>query len=186
MVRRDNTIQGKLLEEFLASNQIHIINEESTRRNFQSSTGKNHVDITLTKNQMLADINNWQILEVESASVHNIIKFNIKFGNINKKINNAHDLRYIIKGQQQTDFHEKIYHIISKTFQIKDKEGRDGDIDEELNRLLKGHTDTRNFTETLDEVIHTPCRERCKSTKAPNPKVKGRTVPWWTDALNTM
>jgi len=48
--------RGKLLEEFLASNQLHIINDESTMTNFQSSRGKSNVDTTLTNNQMLADI----------------------------------------------------------------------------------------------------------------------------------
>jgi len=93
------------------------------------------------------------------------MKFNIKFGNIDTEINNAHDLRYIIKGQQQTEFHEKLYHIITKTFQIKVKEGREGDIDEELNRLLKGHTDIRKFTEKLDKAIQTTCLETYKRTK---------------------
>jgi len=178
--------RGKLLEEFLASNQLHVINEESKRTNFQSIRGKSNIDITLTNNQMIADINNWQILEEESASDHNIMKFNIKFGNDNTKINNSHGLRYIIKGQQQTEFHENLYLIISKTFQIKNTEGRKGDIDEELNRELKVHTDIRKFTETPDEDIHTTCRETCKYTNAPNPKVNGRTVPWSTDAIKIM
>ena len=142
--------RGKLLEEFLASNQLHIINEESTRTSFHSSRGRSNIDITLTNNQMLADINNWHILEEESASDHSIIKFNIKFSNTDTKINIAYDPRYITKEQQQTEFHEKLYHIITKTFQIKTQEGREVDIDEELNRLLKGHTDIRKLTETLD------------------------------------
>ena len=177
--------RGKLIEEFVASNQLHTINEESTRTDFQSSRGKNNIDITLTDNQMLADINNWQILEVESASDHKI-KFNIKFGNIDTKINFAYDLRYIIKEQQQTEFHEKLYHIITKTIQIKAKERREVDIDDEINRLLKGHTDIRKLTETLDEVIQTTCRETRKHTKEPNRNEKGRTVPCWADALKTM
>jgi len=56
----------------------------------------------------------------------------------------------------------------------------------ELNRLLKGHTDIRKFTETLDEVIQSTCRETCKRTNAPEPKVKVWTLPWWKDALKTM
>ena len=69
--------RGKLLQEFLARNQLHIINEESTRTTFQSSRGTSNIDITITNNQMLADINDWQILEVESASDHNIINFTL-------------------------------------------------------------------------------------------------------------
>jgi len=82
----------------------------------------------------------------ESAYYHNIIKFNIKFYNDDTKINNAHDLRYVIKERQQTQFQEKLYHIISKTFQIKEKEEREGDVDEEVNRRLKGNTDIRKFS----------------------------------------
>ena len=40
----------------------------------------------------------------------------------------------------------------------------------------------RKFKETLDEAI----QKTCKRTNAPNTKVKGSTVPWWTDALKTM
>ena len=37
--------RGKLLEEFLASNQLHIINEGSTSTTFQSSRGKSNIYI---------------------------------------------------------------------------------------------------------------------------------------------
>jgi len=45
--------RGKLLEEFLASNQLRIINKESTRTTFQSSRGKSDIDITLTNNHII-------------------------------------------------------------------------------------------------------------------------------------
>ena len=87
-------------------------------------------------------------------------------GNIDTKINNAHALCYIIKGQQQRKFNETLYYIITKTFQIKFKERGEVDIDEDLNRLLKGNTGTRNFEETLDEVIQITRRETCTRTNA--------------------
>jgi hypothetical protein len=53
--------RGKLLEEFVASNQLNIINEERKRTPFQSSRGKSNIAITITRNQMLADSKNWEI-----------------------------------------------------------------------------------------------------------------------------
>jgi hypothetical protein len=63
--------RGKLLEEFVASNQLHIMNEHSTRTTFQSNRGKSNVDKNITNNQMLADIRNWGISEEERISDHN-------------------------------------------------------------------------------------------------------------------
>ena len=48
--------RGKLLEEFCASNQLHIINEDSARTKFQSSRGSSNIDLSIVNNQMLAAI----------------------------------------------------------------------------------------------------------------------------------
>jgi len=55
--------RGKLLEEFFASNQLHIINEDSTRTTFQSSRGSSNIDFTSVNNHMLATIKDWEIPE---------------------------------------------------------------------------------------------------------------------------
>jgi hypothetical protein len=48
--------RGKKLEEFLASHHLQVINEESERTTFQSTRGKSDIDLTITNNQMLADV----------------------------------------------------------------------------------------------------------------------------------
>ena len=60
------------------------------------------------------------------------------------------------------------------------------DIDGELSRMLKRHTDIRQFTVKLDEAIQTTCRKTCKHLNPPNPKAKGKSIPWWTDVLTIM
>ena len=54
--------RGKLLEEFFASNQLNIINEDSTST-FQSSRGSSNIDFTSVNNHMLAAIKAWEISE---------------------------------------------------------------------------------------------------------------------------
>jgi len=48
--------------EFFASNQLNIINEDSTST-FQSSRGSSNIDITTVNNHMLAAIKAWEISE---------------------------------------------------------------------------------------------------------------------------
>jgi len=48
--RNDNKQQGKKLEEFIANNNLHFINADNGRTNFQSSRGKSNIDIIITNN----------------------------------------------------------------------------------------------------------------------------------------
>ena len=45
--------RGRLLEEFVIENRLHIINEESRLTNFESNRGNNNVDLTLTDAKMV-------------------------------------------------------------------------------------------------------------------------------------
>jgi hypothetical protein len=93
--------RGKVLEEFLASNQLHIINEDSTKTTFQSSRRSSNIDVTIVNNQMLAAIKDWEISEEECFSDHNIIKFNLNFTTNNKEQKYRFlGTRYIMKEQQ--------------------------------------------------------------------------------------
>jgi len=48
--------RGKNLEEFIASNNLNVINGGNGRTNFQSRRGKSNTAITITNNQMLGDV----------------------------------------------------------------------------------------------------------------------------------
>ena len=99
--------RGKMLEEFVAGHQLHIINEASPSKTFQSSGGSSNIDLTIVNNPMLADIKDWEISEEESASDLNILKFSINFESDKTNKRNTPVLRYIIKEQQHTEFYKK-------------------------------------------------------------------------------
>jgi ectoine hydroxylase-related dioxygenase (phytanoyl-CoA dioxygenase family) len=91
----------KVLEEFFASNQLHIINEDSTKTTYHSNRGSSNIDLTIVNNQMLAAIKDWEISEEESCSDHKIIKFNLSFTTNNKEQKCIFSgTRYIMKEQQ--------------------------------------------------------------------------------------
>jgi hypothetical protein len=111
--------RGKVLEEFLASNQLHIINEDRTKTTFQSGRGSSNIDLTIVNNQMLAAIKDWEISEEKSCSDHNIIKFNLNFTTNNKQQKSRFlETRYRMKEDQHTEFCKKLHQLISENFQI--------------------------------------------------------------------
>jgi len=48
--------RGRQMEDFLASNQQHILNEERKLTFFQSSIGESNIDLIIANNKMLANI----------------------------------------------------------------------------------------------------------------------------------
>jgi len=45
--------RGKKLEEFLISNQLFIMNEDSEMNTFQGSRGSSNIDLTICNNKLL-------------------------------------------------------------------------------------------------------------------------------------
>ena len=156
------------MEEFVARNHLHIINEDNTKT-FQSSRGKSNIDLTITNNQMLADIKNWDISDEESASDH-IIKYSIRL-DYTSHDNNPTEPRYRIKEHQLTKFKEKLQYI-TKIFQMEEKERNTDEIDE-LSSQVNENTDIGQFTVKLEKVIHTTCNEICRQ-KTQQTRKKGK------------
>jgi hypothetical protein len=120
--------RGKMLEDFIVSNQLHIVNEDSPRRTFQSSRGKSNVDLTLVNNQMLAGVTGWKIAEEESASDHNILTFSINLEADKFNEGNSPEKKYTIKERQHKEFYINLFYSISKNFQIDNTGGSTEDI----------------------------------------------------------
>jgi hypothetical protein len=179
--------RGKVLEEFLASNQLHIINEDSTRTTFHSSRGSSNIDLTIANDQMLAAVKDWAISEEESCSDHNIIKFNLSFTTTNKERKFTFSgTRYIMKGKHHTEFCTRFLKLITENFQIGNDEGNMEGIDETLNARLKGQEDIREFIKKFAETIQLTCKETLKHRNSSHTSTKVKSVPWWTDALTTL
>ena len=46
--------RDRILEEFLFSHQLHILNEESEYTTFRSTRGSSNIDLTIVSNQLLS------------------------------------------------------------------------------------------------------------------------------------
>ena len=181
---RTTNERGRLMEDFVASNQLHIINEERTLKTFQGSRGESNIDLTIA-NKMLAYIHNWDISGEESASDHNIIKFHITF-NKEDGLDTYDPGRLRIKEHQQAEFYKKLQRIASETFQIEDRGRSNEHLDEALTQKLEATRDVQEFTEKLEEAIQKACKETSGNSNKAKQKANGKTVPWWTNGLTIM
>ena len=91
-----------------AYNQLQIMNEGSERTTFQSSRGASNIDLTIVNNHMLAAIEDWEILEEESCSDHNIIKYKLHFKPNRAHAYNFQGPRFIAREHQFADFHNNL------------------------------------------------------------------------------
>jgi exonuclease III len=66
---------GRILEEFLMSKQLYIMNEESVSTTFWNHRGASNIDLTVIINQLLRTVVRWEISEQESCSDHSIIRY---------------------------------------------------------------------------------------------------------------
>ena len=62
--------RGRLLEEFLISNRLNIVNEDRQLTTSESNRGSSNVDLTVVDSTIATLINNWQCNEHESFSDH--------------------------------------------------------------------------------------------------------------------
>jgi hypothetical protein len=95
--------RGKKLE-FLISKQLFIMNEESKMNIFQSSRGSSNVDLTISNNRLLKEVQEWKIGEEESCSDHKIIQFYIGQYNVHQTGNNFQCIKYITRGENLKKF----------------------------------------------------------------------------------
>jgi len=51
---------------------------------------------------------------------------------------------------------------------------------------LKGHKDIGEFIENFDKTIQLICKETLKPRNLSHTFAKGKSVPWWTEALTTL
>jgi len=77
--------RGKIMEEYIISKNLYIMNEESERTTFHTRRGSSNIHLTMVNNQPLKALKNWEISEEESCSDHSIIKLAITTPNTTTK-----------------------------------------------------------------------------------------------------
>ena len=174
--------RGRILEEFVISNRIHIVNEDSKLTTFESNRGTSNIDLTIADNKMATLIKKWQCNDQESFSDHRIITFQLEKSNDITNEYNYHGTKYITSEEGFKKFEYNFIKEIKNNFKISEKEN----LDNTLYAIVTSETDIENAIEKHQNSVTAACKKSFKVRKLSQKTIEKRSVPWWTEELTIM
>jgi hypothetical protein len=155
--------RGKIMEEYILSKNVYIMNEESELSTFQNRRGSSNIDLTIVNNQLLKELKKWEISEEESCSDHNIIKFGLRqvIYHDNEYDYNGH--RYIVTDVNLKKFDNNLSRIVAMKYRTEqdDSAKLDGDLASKVKKL----NDIESTVDLFQEALILSCNKSFKITK---------------------
>jgi hypothetical protein len=74
---KNNDYRGDLINIFIAQNNLILLNNNKNVPTFETSRGNSSIDLTIASIDLTGFVNDWRVLDEESASDHKYINFNI-------------------------------------------------------------------------------------------------------------
>ena len=121
MVRYADNTRGRILEEFLSINQLHILNEDSDYTTFSSTRGSSNIDLTIVNTQLLRTVNDWEIWDQDSCSDH-INRYTLREDSGYKSAPRTEEPRYIVQRHNINKFQTKLARLATARFCTKHKQ----------------------------------------------------------------
>ena len=175
--------KGKELEEFLISKQLFILIEDSEMNTFQSSRGTSNIDLTISNNKLLKDVQEWEISEEESCSDHKIIQFYVGKHNVQQRGTNFQGTKYITRGAELEKFEALLTQEIAQQMCGLNGEEDNKALDKHISSRIDAIEDVEDIVNKFNEALTTVCNKTFKKGKAFRKTNKHKTVPWWTEDL---
>jgi hypothetical protein len=173
----------------MASKQLHIINEESDRFNFNNNRGSSNIDLTITNNNLITAVSDWEISAEESLSDHNYLKFKIGVGGANShnSDNKCLGIKHVLKENKLHEFDRKLVQQMRKMANNQNIEGGAKALDKYLSTIITTtESDLELHTDLLAEALQSASRRTFQNTNTGKKSSKKKSVPWWTDSLTLM
>ncbi|XP_035220035.1 uncharacterized protein LOC118193102 [Stegodyphus dumicola] len=156
----DTTTKGQELEDFLAANNIHLLNTSDSPPTFDNTYHVGWPDLTLCSSSIANLVQDWTVVDDESCSDHKYLHFLI---NCDTKITVLR--RYRLPGNKIRPLSRSFTRILSN---------------EENNLALHNSPEGMEiFTDRLLENLKAACSELLPTRAAK--KIQG--VKWWTKEL---
>ena len=101
-----NNTRSRVLEEFISSNQLHILNEDSKYITFSSTRGSSNTDITIVNTQLFRTVNDSEICDQDCCLDH-IIRYTIEDSGYNSAPR-TQEPRYTVQRHNINKFQTKL------------------------------------------------------------------------------
>jgi hypothetical protein len=166
--------RGRLLEDFIISNRLHIINEDSNLTTFESNRGTSNIDLTIADNTIVTLINTWYCNKQETFSDHRYITFRIEKHKAIANDYNYHGVKYITSEEGFNRFDDNFIKEIKNNFKIKETLN----LDNTLYDLLTLETNIENAVERFQKSIAVASKKSFKVRKLLQKTIGYKSVPW--------
>ena len=162
------------------------MNEETDIPTFEMIRGRSWIDLTLCNNILAQKTRRWNCAGNESCSDHNLIRFDIEAGTTGSNAFNHTRKRYHIKTEDWGIFENKLVTNLLTGFGCANIPGDHTKWDEDLGDKVKQSTDTEELLSKFTTIITATSDAAFKVSRARDSNTKGRSVPWWTNALKIL
>jgi len=183
---KQTNARGRILEEFLTSNQLHTLNEDSDYTTFSSTRGSSNIDLTIVNIQLLRTVNEWEIWDQDICSDHNIIRYTIGQVRGDNSAPRPQEPTYIVQRRNINKFQSKLVRLAKARICTTHKQEDTGDLDSTLAKLVTPQSDIEKTIDEFYENLSTACNKSFRIQLAPEKAKMNRSVPWWTDELTIM
>ena len=173
----------KKLEKFPLSKQLPIINKKSEMKTFQSSRGSSNMDLTISNNKLLKEIQEWKISEEKSFSDHKTIQFCIWQYNVQESGNNFQGIKYKIRGEDLNKFEASVTQEIAKRMCRSSWKEGNKDLEKYITSQTANRKDMEDILNKFSDTLTLVCNKSFKIVRAFMKTNKHKTVPWWTEDL---
>jgi hypothetical protein len=178
--------RGGILEAFIMSQQLYIMNEESSYTTFRNCLGTSNTDLTIISSQLLNSLSGWVISDQESISDHSIIKYAINPSITKWHTENAPHTRYKTNTESLAKFQGNILRILRNKFGINHNVTHDEDLDDTLCSLLTGEADIEKRIDEFNEALIMACNISFQIHRTSRSAPSHRTVPWCSADLTVL
>ena len=178
--------RGRILEEFLLSQQLYLLNEESYQTTFRTTRGASNIDITVTNGRLLSAVTEWEISDQDSCSDHSIIKYVIGQRTAPHFGNNNDETRYKVNKVGILKFRENLIRLTEQKFFKNHSAPELEKMDNILSTRATQVPDVDKLVDEFYEVLEEACRSSFLTTRASKSNSARRSVPWWSEELTIM
>ena len=178
--------RGRLLDEYLMSKQLYILNEESFNTTFHNQRGASNIDLTIITKQLLRTVTQWQISDQESSSDHNIIKYFIGQWDFNEERADIQDLRYLVKKENYMEFKEHLTQLVKTELREFQNAETNEDLDTMLCTRIFEDENIEKYAEEFHEILKTACNKTFRKHRNLKTTTTHKSVPWWTEELTIL
>jgi len=178
--------RGRILEEFITSKQLFILDEQSCNTTFRNRLGTSNIDLTITCPRLLNSVTECATSDQESVSDHCIIKYAVTPDIAKGHPANPSNTRYITNNKSLVTFQGTLLQVLSEKFKINLNTTLGEDVDYLLSSELTEGANIDKIVTEFNEALKMTYNSTFPTHRTSRNSTSHRSVSWWSSDLTIL